>query len=100
MFTFPLLRNECGGRPVSRVDRAAKSIVTFGTPLVFRRGGEPMIRAARTIAPLVRALMFTSVGCGAVSGATLMIGCEDENAPETWVKKLGDPIQRPAAIKR
>ena len=29
-----------------------------------------------------------------------MIGCEDENAPETWVKKLGDPIQRPAAIKR
>jgi HEAT repeat protein len=29
-----------------------------------------------------------------------MVGCNDENAPETWVKKLNDPIQRPPAIKR
>ena len=60
-----------------------------------------MIRIARTIAPLLRALLFTSATCAAVSAATLgMVGCNDENAPETWVKKLDDPIQRPAAIKR
>jgi hypothetical protein len=60
-----------------------------------------MIRIARTIAPLLRALLFTSASCAAVSAATLgMVGCNDENAPETWVKKLKDPIQRPAAIKR
>jgi HEAT repeat protein len=29
-----------------------------------------------------------------------VVGCADENAPETWVKKMDDPIQRPAAIKR
>jgi HEAT repeat protein len=29
-----------------------------------------------------------------------MVGCNDENAPETWVKKLDDPIRRPEAIKR
>jgi HEAT repeat protein len=60
-----------------------------------------MIRIARTIAPLLRALLFTSATGAVVSAATLgMVGCNDENAPETWVKKLDDPIQRPAAIKR
>lgn len=28
------------------------------------------------------------------------VGCADENAPATHVKKLSDPIERPAAIKR
>jgi hypothetical protein len=60
-----------------------------------------MIRIARTLAPLLRALLFTSASLAAVSAATLgMVGCNDENAPETWVKKLDDPIQRPMAIKR
>jgi HEAT repeat protein len=27
-------------------------------------------------------------------------GCADENQPETWVKKLNDPLTRPPAIKR
>src|SRR5262245_8626874 len=60
-----------------------------------------MLRSARTIAPLVRALLFTTVGVAAASAASVgLVGCNDENAPETWVKKLDDPIQRPAAIKR
>src|SRR4051794_25816185 len=60
-----------------------------------------MMRTVRTIAPLLRALLFTTAGALAASTATLgMVGCNDENAPETWVKKLDDPIQRPAAIKR
>ena len=60
-----------------------------------------MIRSARTIAPLLRALLITSATSAALSAVAVgTIGCQDENAPETWVKKLNDPIQRPAAIKR
>src|SRR5882724_474980 len=60
-----------------------------------------MMRTARTIGPLIRALLFTTASSMALSVAAVgMVGCNDENAPETWVKKLGDPIQRPAAIKR
>src|SRR5438067_12660326 len=32
--------------------------------------------------------------------ATLTVGCADENDPATWVKRLDDPAQRTAAIKR
>jgi len=60
-----------------------------------------MMRTARTIAPLLRALLFTTAGSAAVSALSFaMVGCQDESAPETWVKKLNDPIQRPAAVKR
>jgi len=60
-----------------------------------------MMRTARTNAPLLRALLFTAASTMAVSVASVgMVGCADENAPETWVKKLDDPIQRPAAVKR
>ncbi|HEX9297006.1 MAG TPA: hypothetical protein VF881_14280 [Polyangiaceae bacterium] len=60
-----------------------------------------MIRSAGTIAPLLRALLFTSASFAALSAVAVgTVGCQDENAPETWVKKLNDPIQRPAAIKR
>ncbi|MFX6803731.1 hypothetical protein ABTH20_19950, partial [Acinetobacter baumannii] len=27
-------------------------------------------------------------------------GCADENDPQTWVKRLDDPAQRPASLKR
>src|SRR5262249_50069499 len=90
----------------TRVDTAAMSGVTFRRAWVFGsvtppRGGDSMLRSARTIAPLVRALLFTTAGVAAASAASVgLVGCNDENAPETWVKKLDDPIQRPAAIKR
>ncbi|MFO0677147.1 MAG: hypothetical protein U0169_11465 [Polyangiaceae bacterium] len=32
--------------------------------------------------------------------ATSVVGCADENDPATWVKRLDDAAQRPAAIKR
>src|SRR5882724_6317140 len=60
-----------------------------------------MMRTARTIGPLIRALLFTTAGALAVGATTVgMVGCQDENAPETHVKKLSDPIQKPAAVKR
>ncbi len=35
-----------------------------------------------------------------VAMASSMIGCADENDPKTWVKRLDEPVQRAAAIKR
>src|SRR5262249_23297660 len=50
---------------------------------------------------VVRALLLGSaaVSTVAVTGLT-MTSCADENQPKTWVKRLDDPVQRPAAIKR
>jgi HEAT repeat protein len=60
-----------------------------------------MIRSARRIAPILRALAGALAASTALVGASVtMVACADENAPETWVKKLDDPIQKPAAIKR
>jgi len=36
----------------------------------------------------------------AATFATLVPGCADENDPKTWVKRLDDPAQRAAAVKR
>lgn len=35
-----------------------------------------------------------------LTAGTLLSACADENDPQTWVKRLDDPAQRPAAIKR
>ena len=60
-----------------------------------------MLRTVRIVAPILRGLLFTSASALVVPAAVSMLqGCADENAPETWVKKTSDPIQRPAAIKR
>lgn len=60
-----------------------------------------MFRTARRIAPLLGSLLL---GAAAVSGVTLttgaIMGCADENAPETHVKKLSDPATRPGAVTR
>jgi hypothetical protein len=60
-----------------------------------------MLRTARTIASILRALLLGSAACaviGAVGVGT--VGCNDESAPETWVKRLNDPVYRPTAVKR
>ena len=59
-----------------------------------------LTRAARTLA--AGALALSSVGAVAAPllAAPLMVGCADENDPKTWVSRLDDPSQRPAAIKR
>src|SRR5215213_8749630 len=60
-----------------------------------------MLRNARTVAPFLRALLVGAVASTCLATASVaMIGCADENAPETWVKKLNDPLTRPPAIKR
>lgn len=60
-----------------------------------------MFRTARRITPLIRTLLVGSlcVAGAAASGASV-IGCADENAPETHVKRLDDPATRPAAVTR
>ncbi len=35
-----------------------------------------------------------------VTATSTIVGCADENDPATWVDRLSDPIQRPAAVKR
>src|SRR4051812_16597175 len=60
-----------------------------------------MLRTVRTIAPVLRALLLSSAALATVATTSVgLIGCADENAPETWVKKLNDPLTKPAAIKR
>ena len=60
-----------------------------------------MFRIARRIAPLLGSLM---VGAPAAALVTLssgaIVGCADENDPETHVKKLSDPATSPQAITR
>ncbi len=41
-----------------------------------------------------------ALAAGAVATTALVAGCDDENDPKTWVKRLDDPAQRAAAIKR
>jgi hypothetical protein len=60
-----------------------------------------MLRTARTIASILRSLLLGSVAFAAVGAVSVgTIGCNDESAPETWVKRLNDPVYRPAAVKR
>lgn len=35
-----------------------------------------------------------------VASGSALVGCADENDPQTWVKRLDDPAQRAGAIKR
>lgn len=60
-----------------------------------------MLRKARLIAPLLRSLLMgAAIVPGLVLGGSVLAGCEDENAPETWVKKLKEPTEQRTAIKK
>ena len=50
-----------------------------------------LLALGATIAPAA----VLTVGAGSV-----LVACADENDPNTWVKRLDDPAQRSAAIKR
>lgn len=60
-----------------------------------------MFRTARRIAPLLASLLL---GAATATGVTLttgaLMGCADENDPETHVKKLNDPATRSLAVTR
>jgi hypothetical protein len=59
-----------------------------------------MILRGRLLGVVVAALSASlALGTLAVSGATL-VGCNDENDPKTYVKRLDDPAQRSGAIRR
>src|SRR5690242_3985082 len=60
-----------------------------------------MFRTARRITPLLRTLLLGSVATSAVllTGGVL-VGCSDENDPDTHIKKLEDQATAPAAVKR
>lgn len=56
---------------------------------------------ARRIGTLVRALMMGTIATtGALATATVLVGCADEQAPETHVARLADDAKRTAAVER
>lgn len=60
-----------------------------------------MLRNARSVAQVLRSLLLGTAAVATVAtSAVMVVGCADENQPETWVKRLDDPVTRPAAIKR
>jgi hypothetical protein len=59
------------------------------------------LHTARKITPLIRSIVFGVAGVAAISAVTAVVaGCEDENQPEYYTKRLNDPALRPAAVKR
>jgi HEAT repeat protein len=75
-----------------------------------------MVRSLRRVSPLVGALRLRlasacaiAIPCALVTGALGMgalgiggalVGCSDEQAVETHIGRLKDPVKRPAAVKR
>ncbi len=60
-----------------------------------------MLKNARVLSALAtRLLLGSALPLTVVASATLLVGCEDESQPETWVKRLDDPAKRAGAVKR
>jgi HEAT repeat protein len=60
-----------------------------------------MLRNVRKITPLLRSLLLGVAAVSTVSvSSAVMMGCEDENQPEYYTKRLDDPALRPQAVKR
>ena len=60
-------------------------------------------RSFRLVAHLVWSAStagLTAAAAASLAAGALLTACADENDPQTWVKRLDDPAQRPAAIKR
>src|SRR5690606_36991441 len=63
-------------------------------------GRKTMLRKARPSAPLGRSLhLGAAIVPALVVTGSVLVGCEDENAAETHVKKLKDPTEQRLAIK-
>ncbi len=60
-----------------------------------------MLRNVRKVTPLIRSLVLGAATVSAITvSSAVMVGCEDENQPEYYTKRLDDPALRPQAIKR
>jgi hypothetical protein len=71
-----------------------KSVVTKKSPTSSR------LAVALRTGLAGASLRVTCASLAAVTAATALVACADENEPKTWVKRLDDPAQRAAAIKR
>ncbi len=62
------------------------------------------MRTARTVVCTLRLLSAAANVAAPLSlallGGALLVACDDDNDPKTWVKRLDDPAQRGNAIKR
>ena len=58
------------------------------------------MKTARTLRFIAHLCAASCCAAAPLVGGTLLEACSDENDPQTWVKRLDDPAQRPAAIKR
>jgi hypothetical protein len=65
-----------------------------------RKLGSTLELLARLSMPLASAACIVAPLATVATASVLLAGCADENDPQTWVKRLDDPAQRPAAIKR
>ena len=64
-------------------------------------GGATMLRNLRKITPLLRSLVLGTATISVVSvSSAVLVGCEDENQPEYYTKRLDDPALRPQSVKR
>ena len=60
-----------------------------------------MLRNLRKITPLLRSLVLGTATISVVSvSSAVLVGCEDENQPEYYTKRLDDPALRPQSVKR
>jgi hypothetical protein len=55
---------------------------------------------SRYLTLALRLALAASPLAGVVVSGSALVACADENDPKTWVKRLDDPAQRAAAIKR
>jgi len=69
------------------------------TARTLRLVAQLRLKALAASAASARATVLVSCLAPLAAGA-LLCACADENDPQTWVKRLDDPAQRPAAIKR
>lgn len=60
-----------------------------------------MSRSARSILPLLRSLLLGAATASSMAlSAGVIVGCGDENDPETHVKRLDDPATLTASVNR
>ncbi len=58
------------------------------------------MKRVRTLCCTLRLLSVVATAAAPVAAGVVLVACDDENDPKTWVKRLDDPAQRASAIKR
>ena len=60
-----------------------------------------MFTKARVLSAFATRLLFSAaLPATILASSTLLVACEDESQPDTWVKRLDDPAKRTGAVKR